>query len=151
MSMTEEGPSGDYRTTMQRDHHGRWIPIKGERAMTTEKGKGGKTKLLRRGSTEQEAFFGRVSRSEPVAWLIFISIGGTPTRYRGNNFRRNRGKRRRQQAQARTTVRTPTRPRKRQSWRRTGPLEKRVSVRRENIWEITKNQRWRQRDLAQDL
>ena len=56
VSMTEEGPSGDYRTTMHRDHHGRWIPINGERAMTTEKGKGGKTKLLRRGSTEQEAF-----------------------------------------------------------------------------------------------
>ena len=28
VSMTEEGPSGDYRTTMQRDHHGRWIPTK---------------------------------------------------------------------------------------------------------------------------
>ena len=25
---TEEGPSGDYRTTMQRDHHGRWILTK---------------------------------------------------------------------------------------------------------------------------
>ena len=26
LSMTEEGPSGDYRMTMQRDRHGRWMP-----------------------------------------------------------------------------------------------------------------------------
>ena len=30
MSMTEEGPSGDYKMTMQRDRHGRWMPIRGE-------------------------------------------------------------------------------------------------------------------------
>ena len=70
MSMTEEGPSGDYRTTMQRDHHGRWIPIKGERAITTEKGKGGKTKLLRRVQHGTRGLFDRVSRSEPVARRI---------------------------------------------------------------------------------
>ena len=34
VSMTEEGPSGDYRVTMQRDHRGRWIPTEGERTMT---------------------------------------------------------------------------------------------------------------------
>ena len=30
MSMTEEGPSGDLKMTMQRDRHGRWMPTKGE-------------------------------------------------------------------------------------------------------------------------
>ena len=28
MRMTEEGPSGDYKKTMQRDRHGRWMPTK---------------------------------------------------------------------------------------------------------------------------
>ena len=28
MSMTEEGPSGDCKMTMQRDRHGRWMPTK---------------------------------------------------------------------------------------------------------------------------
>ena len=37
MSMTEEGPSGDYRMTMQRDRHGRWMPTKGERTMNIQK------------------------------------------------------------------------------------------------------------------
>ena len=37
MSMTEEGPSGDYKMTMQRDRHGRWMPIKGERTMNIRK------------------------------------------------------------------------------------------------------------------
>ena len=35
--MTEEGPSGDYRVTMQRDRHGRWVPIRGERTMNIQK------------------------------------------------------------------------------------------------------------------
>ena len=37
VSMTEEGPSGDYRMTMQRDRHGRWMPTKGERTMNIQK------------------------------------------------------------------------------------------------------------------
>ena len=37
LSMTEEGPSGDYRMTMQRDRHGRWVPIKGERTTNIQK------------------------------------------------------------------------------------------------------------------
>ena len=31
LSMTEEGPSGEYKMTMQRDRHGRWMPTKGEK------------------------------------------------------------------------------------------------------------------------
>ena len=38
VSMTEDGPAGDYRMTMQRDQHGRWIPTKGrEGTMTINK------------------------------------------------------------------------------------------------------------------
>ena len=35
--MTEEGPSGDYKMTMQRDQHGRWMPTKGERTTNIQK------------------------------------------------------------------------------------------------------------------
>ena len=35
--MTEEGPSGDYKMTMQRDRHGRQMPTKGERTMNIQK------------------------------------------------------------------------------------------------------------------
>ena len=37
LSMTEEEPSGDYKMTMQRDQHGRWMPAKGERTMNIQK------------------------------------------------------------------------------------------------------------------
>ena len=37
VSMIEEGPSGDHRVTMQRDRHGRWVPIKRERTMNIQK------------------------------------------------------------------------------------------------------------------
>ena len=37
VSMTKEGPSGDYKMTMQRDRHGRWMPIRGERTMNIQK------------------------------------------------------------------------------------------------------------------
>ena len=37
MSMTQEGPSGEYKMTMQRDRHGRWMPTKGERTMNIQK------------------------------------------------------------------------------------------------------------------
>ena len=37
MSMTEEGPSGDYKMTMQRDQYGRWMTTKGERTMNIQK------------------------------------------------------------------------------------------------------------------
>ena len=35
LSMTEEGPSGDYKMTMQRDRHGRWMPTKREGTMSS--------------------------------------------------------------------------------------------------------------------
>ena len=37
MSMTEEGPAGDYKMTMQRDQYGRWMPTKEERTMNIQK------------------------------------------------------------------------------------------------------------------
>ena len=35
--MTEEGPAGDFKMTMQRDQYGRWMPTKGERTMNIQK------------------------------------------------------------------------------------------------------------------
>ena len=37
LSMTEEESSGDYKMTMQRDRHGRWMPTKGGRTMNIQK------------------------------------------------------------------------------------------------------------------
>ena len=37
LSMTEEGPTGEYKMKMQRDRHGRWMPTKGERTMNIQK------------------------------------------------------------------------------------------------------------------
>ena len=52
MSMTEEGPSGDYKMTMQRDRHGRWMPIKGERTMNIQKAREEKRSFYVRESKE---------------------------------------------------------------------------------------------------
>ena len=49
MSMTEEGPSGEYKMTMQRDRHGRWMPTTWRKNDEHPESKGGETKLLRRG------------------------------------------------------------------------------------------------------
>ena len=37
VNMTEEGPSGEYIMTMQRDRQGRWMPTKGERTTNIQK------------------------------------------------------------------------------------------------------------------
>ena len=37
LSMTEEGPTGDFKMTMQGDRNGRWMPTKGERTMNMQK------------------------------------------------------------------------------------------------------------------
>ena len=42
VSMTEEGPSGEYQMTVQRDRQGRWIPTTGERTMTIGKTREGR-------------------------------------------------------------------------------------------------------------
>ena len=68
MSMTEEGPSGDYKMTMQRDRHGRWMPTKGERTMNIQKG--GETKLLRRRKPGTRNLFDCVGQGEHTAWII---------------------------------------------------------------------------------
>ena len=37
VNMIEEGPSGEYIMTVQRDRHGRWMPTKGERTTNVKK------------------------------------------------------------------------------------------------------------------
>ena len=71
--MTEEGPSGDNRTTMQRDHHGRWIPIKGERTITTEKAREVRRIFYVGGSTEQEVFSIASAEASPSHGEIYLS------------------------------------------------------------------------------
>ena len=60
MSMTQEGPSGDHRMTMQRDRHGRWMPTKGERTMTIEKA-GEATRNFYVGESKEHGTFSIVS------------------------------------------------------------------------------------------
>ena len=76
LSMTEEGPSGDYKMTMQRDQHGRWMPTKGERTMNIQKA---------RKARNTEPFRSRRPR-QARCMDNFISVDGTPTRYLGTTF-----------------------------------------------------------------
>ena len=56
MSMTEEGPSGECRMTMQRDRHGRWMPTKGERTMNIQKAREERRSFYVLESKEQGTF-----------------------------------------------------------------------------------------------
>ena len=69
MSMTEEEPSGDYKMTMQRDRHGRWIPIRGERMMNTQKAR-----------EERRSFY--VGESKEHGTISIASAEASPLRWR---------------------------------------------------------------------
>ena len=56
LSMTEEGPSGDNKMTMQRDRHGRWMPTKGERTMNIQKAREERRNFYVGGSQEHGTF-----------------------------------------------------------------------------------------------
>ena len=56
LSMTEEGPSGDYKMTMQRDRHGRWMPTQGERTMNIQKAREVRRNYYVGGSQEHGTF-----------------------------------------------------------------------------------------------
>ena len=56
LSMTEEGPSGEYKMTMQRDRHGRWMPTKGERTMNIQKAREERRNFHVGGSQEHGTF-----------------------------------------------------------------------------------------------
>ena len=84
LSMTEEGPTGEYKMTTQRDRHGRWMPTKGERTMNIQQGKRDEI------STSEEArnteLF-RLRRPRQAHCIDnFTSVDGTPMRYPGNTF-----------------------------------------------------------------
>ena len=79
MSMTEEGPLGDYR-------QGRWMPTKRKRAMNTQEAREARRSFYVGGKQGAQNLFDRVGRDEPTAWMIFISADGTPTRYLGTTF-----------------------------------------------------------------
>ena len=56
LSMTEEGPSGDYKMTMQRDRHGRWMPTRKERTMNIRKAREERRNFYVGGSQEHGTF-----------------------------------------------------------------------------------------------
>ena len=56
LSMTEEGPTGEYKMTMQRDRHGRWMPTKGERTMNIHKAREERRNFYVGGSQERGTF-----------------------------------------------------------------------------------------------
>ena len=68
MSMTEEGPSGDYRVTIQLDRHGRRLQIK-----KNDEHPEGKwwEKLLRRKMPGARNLFDCVVRGKHIAWIIW--------------------------------------------------------------------------------
>ena len=68
LSMTEKGPSGDYKMTMQRDRHGRWMPTKGERTMNIQKAREERRNFYVGGSQEHGTF--------SVAWAEASTLHG---------------------------------------------------------------------------
>ena len=89
VSMTEEGPSGDYPMTMQCERHGRWIPTKGETTITNEKarearrnfndGEGKEHETFSIASAEASPLLGEFCLSrrnaDEVSWTIFLPTG----------------------------------------------------------------------------
>ena len=71
--MTEEGPSGDYRMTMQRDRHGRWIPTKGERTMTIEKAREARRNFYAGESQEHGTFSIASAEASPLQGEFYLS------------------------------------------------------------------------------
>ena len=67
LSMTEEGPSGDYKMTMQRDRHGRWMPTKGERTTNIQKAREERRNFYV-GERLGRACFGRMRRGNGFTW-----------------------------------------------------------------------------------
>ena len=82
LSMTEEGPSGDYKMTMQRDRHGRWMPIKGERKKNIQKPREERRNFYV-GERKEHGTQNIVGRGRARCMDNFIPVDGTPTRYLG--------------------------------------------------------------------
>ena len=85
LSMTEEGPSGDYRMTMQRDRHGRWILAKGERTMNIQNAREERRSFYV-GRSQEHGTFTIASPIRAHCMENVTSVDGTPTRYLGNTF-----------------------------------------------------------------
>ena len=71
--MTEEGPSGEYKMTMQRDRHGRWMPTKGERTMTIEKAREARRNFYVRESKEHGTFSIASAVASPLHGEFYLS------------------------------------------------------------------------------
>ena len=73
MSMTEDGPSGDYKMTMQRDRHGRWMPTKGERTTNIHEARGERRSFYVGESKEHGTFSIAPAEASPLHGEFYLS------------------------------------------------------------------------------
>ena len=85
-SMTEEGPSGDYRMMMQGDCHGRWTPTKGERTMTIEKAREARRNFYVGRKARNTEYFRSRRLRRAHCMENYISTARMPTKCRGTIF-----------------------------------------------------------------
>ena len=77
MSMTEEGPSGEYRMTMKRDHVGRWIPTNGEKTVNVKKAREERRNFYVGESKEQRTFSITSAEASPLHGEFHLSRRNT--------------------------------------------------------------------------
>ena len=73
VSMIEEGPSGEYRLTMQRDRHGRWMPTEGERTMNIQKAREERRSFYGGESKEHGTFSIASAEASPLHGEFYLS------------------------------------------------------------------------------
>ena len=73
LSMTEEGPTGEYKMTMQWDRHGRWMRTKGERTMNIQKARGERRTFYVGGSQEHGTFSIALAEASTLHGEFYLS------------------------------------------------------------------------------
>ena len=73
MSMTEEGPSGEYWMTMKRDRLGRWIPTNGARTANIKKARKERKKIYLEESKDQGTFSITSAEASPLRGEFHLS------------------------------------------------------------------------------
>ena len=82
MSMTEEGPTGEFQMTMQRDRHGRWMPTK----MNIQNAREERRSFYVGESEEHGTFSIALAEASSLNMDNFIYVHGTPARCLGTTF-----------------------------------------------------------------
>ena len=118
--------------------------------MTTEKAKGGKTKLLRRVQHGTRGLLDRVSRASPLHGEFYLSRRNADE-VSWKQLPKEQGQEAETASASTDDGADPDAAKKKTIKAADWSTEKRVSVRRENIFELQKKPRRGQRELAQDL